>query len=317
MANEFVAKNGLISQNNTIVSGSLTVTQGITGSLQGTASWANNATTASYISSSNIIGTVTSASYALTASYAMNGGSGDGGAGANITASFTNQSIWTFNHALNNQGVVIQTFDSSWNQTIPQNITLTNANTATIAFTSAKSGYAIASLGGVAVVANTNAVFAQTASYAYTASYALTASTVPTYEGAWTSYTPVWTTDGVTQPVIGNGTLTGAYKQIGKTVFVRVKLNAGTTTTFGAGSFQFSLPVTASNADGIQFPCSMLDNGVHWYQGTVNGTYTGATYKSAIIYNNTSGWADSVTSTAPFTWGSTDSLQFNGSYEAA
>jgi hypothetical protein len=47
MANEFVAKNGLISQNNTIVSGSLTVTQGITGSLQGTASWSTNALTAS------------------------------------------------------------------------------------------------------------------------------------------------------------------------------------------------------------------------------------------------------------------------------
>jgi hypothetical protein len=39
MANEFVAKNGLISQNNTTISGSLIVTQGITGSLQGTASY--------------------------------------------------------------------------------------------------------------------------------------------------------------------------------------------------------------------------------------------------------------------------------------
>jgi len=38
MANEFVAKNGLISQNNSIVTGSLTVTNGITGSLFGTAS---------------------------------------------------------------------------------------------------------------------------------------------------------------------------------------------------------------------------------------------------------------------------------------
>jgi hypothetical protein len=56
MANEFVAKNGLISQNNTIVSGSLTVTQGITGSLFGTASWATNARTSSYILSSNIDG---------------------------------------------------------------------------------------------------------------------------------------------------------------------------------------------------------------------------------------------------------------------
>lgn len=45
MANQFVAKNGLISQNNSIVTGSLTVTNGITGSLFGTAS---QALTASY-----------------------------------------------------------------------------------------------------------------------------------------------------------------------------------------------------------------------------------------------------------------------------
>lgn len=38
MANEFVARNGLISQNNSTVTGSLTVTQGITGSLFGTGS---------------------------------------------------------------------------------------------------------------------------------------------------------------------------------------------------------------------------------------------------------------------------------------
>jgi hypothetical protein len=148
------------------------------------------------------------------------------------------------------------------------------------------------------------------------ATNAITASYVTPYEGAWTSYTPIWTTDGATQPVIGNGSITGAYKQIGKTVFVRVKLNAGSSTTFGAGAFQFSLPVTASSPDGIQFPCSILDNGIHWYQGIVNGTYTGATHKSAIIYPNTSGWSDAVTSTAPFTWGNTDSLQFNGSYES-
>jgi len=52
MANEFVAKNGLISQNNTTVSGSLTVTQGITGSfsgsLRGTASFATAAGSSAY-----------------------------------------------------------------------------------------------------------------------------------------------------------------------------------------------------------------------------------------------------------------------------
>jgi hypothetical protein len=40
MANEFVAKNGLISQKNTTVTGSLKVTSGITGSLNGTATQA-------------------------------------------------------------------------------------------------------------------------------------------------------------------------------------------------------------------------------------------------------------------------------------
>ena len=60
MANEFVAKNGLISQNNSTVTGSLTVTAGITGSLSGSAT------------------TAISASYALTASFALNGGGGGG-----------------------------------------------------------------------------------------------------------------------------------------------------------------------------------------------------------------------------------------------
>jgi hypothetical protein len=140
---------------------------------------------------------------------------------------------------------------------------------------------------------------------------------VTNYETAWTPYTPAWTTDGVTQPVIGNGSVTGAYKQIGKTVFVRVKLNCGSTTTFGTGAWQFGLPVTASNADGIQFPCSILENSVAWFGGTVNGTYSGATFKSAIItpqpFTHTQA---AVTATSPFTWGDTDSLQFNGTYES-
>jgi hypothetical protein len=76
MANEFVAKNGLISQNNSTVTGSLIVTAGITGSLQGTSSWANNTVTSSYA------GNATTASYAAnatTASYALTSAGGSGG----------------------------------------------------------------------------------------------------------------------------------------------------------------------------------------------------------------------------------------------
>jgi hypothetical protein len=58
MANEFVARNGVIALNNSQITGSLIVTNGITGSLQGTASFASNALTA------------TSSSYATTSSFA-------------------------------------------------------------------------------------------------------------------------------------------------------------------------------------------------------------------------------------------------------
>jgi hypothetical protein len=148
-----------------------------------------------------------------------------------------------------------------------------------------------------------------------TGSLILSGSNVST---AWTSYTPDWTTDG-TQPALNNGALTGAYKVIGKTCFVRVKLNPGSTSTFGSGAFQFSLPFSASSADGIQFPCSILNNGLAWYQGTVNGTYSGATNKSAIIAQSAGGVnsSEAVTATHPFTFGTSDSIQFNGSYEIA
>ena len=59
----------------TIITGSLTVTQGITGSLFGTASWAENATTASYVqtaqTASYVLNAVSAsyASFAVTASY--------------------------------------------------------------------------------------------------------------------------------------------------------------------------------------------------------------------------------------------------------
>jgi len=73
MANEFIARNGLIAQNNSTVTGSLNVTGGITGSLLGTASTAsyvNTAQTASYILNAVSASFATTSSYALSASYA-------------------------------------------------------------------------------------------------------------------------------------------------------------------------------------------------------------------------------------------------------
>ena len=126
---------------------SLNVTVGVTGSLLG------------------------SASYALTASYVPGT--------FNASASFSNSATWTFTHNLGSQYVVVQTYDASFRQTIPQEITLTDANTATITFPTNETGYAIASKGGVGLSATT-ASYALTASYvtlAQTASYVTTAQT--------------------------------------------------------------------------------------------------------------------------------------------
>ena len=135
---------------------------------------------------------------------------------------------------------------------------------------------------------------------------------------AWTSYTPTWTSDS-TPPSLGNGTLTGAYKVIGKTCFVRVRLVWGTTTTNGTGVFYFDLPVSASTSWGIQMPASILDNGNAWYQATANGEYGGFTNKVALI-GQSAGGANSSQGVAfnfPIGFSNLDSIQFAGSYEIA
>jgi len=124
MPNEFIARNGLIAQKDSSITGSLNVTNGITGSLFGTssfastASWVKNAQTASYFSGSitNAIsasfattasyleGSITSASFASTASYAISA-SWAPNSGGSITTSdnlfIVNGSVLSASKALN------------------------------------------------------------------------------------------------------------------------------------------------------------------------------------------------------------------------
>lgn len=148
------------------------------------------------------------------------------------------------------------------------------------------------------------------------ASYASTASIVPSYEGVWTSYTPVWTAASV-NPVIGNGTIEGYYKIIGKTCFVRGNIAMGSSTTFGSGEWYVSMPFTASHADAILMTAQLLDNGSAWYNAVLNGARAGFNFKTAIQHQNTGGTADSISSNTPFTWANSDRFLWNGSFEIA
>jgi hypothetical protein len=134
---------------------SLIVANGVTGSLFGTSSWA------------------VSASFAQTAGNLLAG---------NSTASFTSSSTWNFTHNLSSSLVILQTYDTSYNQIIPENIALVGSSSAVITFPQPVSGYAVASLGGnIGITVAQSGSTATTASYALqalSASYALTASYV-------------------------------------------------------------------------------------------------------------------------------------------
>lgn len=71
---------------------------------------------------------------------------------------------------------------------------------------------------------------------------------VPLIDGApWQAYTPVW------NQTIGNGTITGYYKQIGKTVHYIQSTTLGTTSnTTTGGTFTWTLPVPANTRFGTR-----------------------------------------------------------------
>jgi hypothetical protein len=143
-------------------------------------------------------------------------------------------------------------------------------------------------------------------------------ATISIESTAWTAYTPTITADGGGF-ALNNGTLTGRYKQVGKTVFFKLKFVFGSTTNAGTGHWNFSLPVTAYDSN-YTFTAAILDNSVAWYGGIGNGNYTGSTSSFAVIIPGTNAsvttWA-SVGNGGPFIWGTDDNITISGSYEAA
>ncbi|MFB7219333.1 hypothetical protein [Streptomyces sp. NPDC056227] len=81
--------------------------------------------------------------------------------------------------------------------------------------------------------------------------------------GAWTSYTPTWTA-ATTNPTIGNGTLTGRYIKVGRTVTVSLLLIPGSTTTYGSGVYLFGLPFPAASDVVSCLGAARISGGATW-----------------------------------------------------
>lgn len=120
-----------------------------------TASYALNALSSSYAATASFISTLYSSNY---------------------TQSFSNQSTWVVTHNLNALYVIVQVYDTNFDEIIPQNIDLTNDDTVTITFPTLESGVAVVSVGGA--LQNNGSVSSSYALNATSASYALTSSYV-------------------------------------------------------------------------------------------------------------------------------------------
>lgn len=123
--------------------------------------------------------------------------------------------------------------------------------------------------------------------------------------GAWASFTSS-PGGGLT---IGNGTIVAAYMQVGKTVFFRVLVTLGSTSSI-ASNVTLSLPVTANATEQA---CGGWVNDVS-AGGPGRLPASGQIGGSVVAVWSTGG---SLTSTVPFTWASGDKICLEGTYEAA
>lgn len=129
--------------------------------------------------------------------------------------------------------------------------------------------------------------------------------------GAWTSYTPTWTSTG-TAPTAGNSAFTGAYGKIGKTVSFNVYFPMGSTATFGTGLYRWALPVASTG--------QVIGSG-YIYDSSANAVWTVSllrvtTTTFRLLFTAGGGLYD-VSQTAPFTWAVADEINVACTYEAA
>jgi hypothetical protein len=127
----------------------------------------------------------------------------------------------------------------------------------------------------------------------------------------WTTYVPVISGTGWT---LGNATITARYRQEGTTVYFRVWIIWGSTSTYGSVSPVLSLPQTAKDLHAAELYAEANDVGSNIYL-----LYPSLASTTGVRCNVIGGSGASValTSTVPFTWVTGDMLMVNGTYEVA
>ena len=119
---------------------------------------------------------------------------------------------------------------------------------------------------------------------------------------------------------LGNGTISGYYIRQGDLVYVTGQWILGSTSTL-TGNFNFAnLPFTVhADEDDSQLHVGLFENGVNTWLGV--GSLTGSTKNLSIFTHADDGNGfiaiGTPTATVPFTWGTSDEVNFNGQYRIA
>lgn len=249
-----------------VITGSLLVSgSGITGSLLGTASYATQALSSSFAATASFIDTLYSSNY---------------------TQSFSNSSTWTVIHNLETRFVLVQTYDTNYDEMIPQNIDLTDDNTVTISFPTLESGTAVVTVGGA--LQNSSPISMSYALNATSASYALTASHALNAGGASTTASYLNT---LTQDVTLNGTFYNNAKNIylDSTLALPFIIGYGTATPNLTSNLVVGTAALTQNTSGYS-------NAIFGHAAMqVNQTgYLNTAIGNSALGSNTAGWANSV-----------------------
>lgn len=140
---------------------------------------------------------------------------------------------------------------------------------------------------------------------------------VGTAESAWTAFTPTWTAV-TTNPAIGDGTLTGLFKQNGGSIEFQLQMTAGSTTTFGSGywslgGFPDGGPGGISGATNPQdgYGVAVVSYTTYPISGPASGGYVNAVSASS-SYAETA----AINASIPASWASGDSFTLSGRYQS-
>lgn len=129
------------------------------------------------------------------------------------------------------------------------------------------------------------------------------------FTGARTSYTPTWGSTG-TAPAVGNGTIDGEYRKVGRELDFAIYLVMGSTTTYGTGAYTFTLPASNVGTSTIAYQTVTAS----LYDASTGNTYALPTFIAAsagvvqLFVNGSTG----MTGTNPVTLATGDFLSITG-----